>query len=482
MSRRNDIKDSFKDYFRGLIGEKEFEDLTDFISNGRTRRTVRVNTLKISKANLKDWLVSQGYEAANNPFSSDAIDVIGEGKPLALKLPYLSGFTYPQDSSSMFAVELLKPQPGETIIDLTAAPGGKTTHIAQRMKNTGVLIANDMDTSRLKALHSNLERLGVWNTAVIRMMPHKIAEIYAGVFDKVLLDPSCSGEGLLAKGGKPSFWSPKAVKRYASEQFGILKSAYLLLKPGGTLVYSTCTLNEFEDDGVVKRLLTEFPEADIADSSHVKKYAPEQVELKLGKSSGFRFWPHKTRTKGFFCVAIRKGIDNNMSLHRTEHLTIPGQVIIYSDNLNSLKSADEMTKSKCKKYLQNLGLNLPDCEFTLRENYLFCISRELSNFPLPKAYSLAFPLLKIFDSEIKPSHEGAIYLGNLIDADLEKNISCKPGVLELGKEELDDFLERKTIEQKNYSDGNYLAKYKIFPLGLAKVRNGKCEIPYPTQY
>ena len=172
------------------------------------------------------------------------------------------------------------------------------------MKNTGVLIANDMDTSRLKALHSNLERLGVWNAATIRMMPHKIAEMYPGVFDKVLLDPSCSGEGLLAKGGKPSFWSPKSVKRYASEQFGILKSAFLLLKPGGTLVYSTCTLNKFEDDGVVERLLAEFPEAEIADSTHVANFAPPQFPGFLG----FRFWPHKTRTKGFFCISIRKGI------------------------------------------------------------------------------------------------------------------------------------------------------------------------------
>ena len=129
MSQRNDLKDSFKDYFKELIGD-EFDAFLDFVSNGRTRRTVRVNTLKISKEKLRKWFEGNGYEAADNPFSSDAIDVIGEGKPLSLKLPYLSGFTYPQDSSSMFAVELLNPQPGETIIDLTAARVGKplTSH------------------------------------------------------------------------------------------------------------------------------------------------------------------------------------------------------------------------------------------------------------------------------------------------------------------------------------------------------------------
>ncbi len=444
MSQRNDLKDSFKDYFKELIGD-EFDAFLDFVSNGRTRRTVRVNTLKISKEKLRKWFEENGYEAANNPFSSDAIDVIGEGMPLSLKLPYLAGFTYPQDSSSMFAVELLNPQPGETIIDLTAAPGGKTTHIAQRMKNTGVLIANDMDTSRLKALHSNLERLGVWNAVTIRMMPHKIAEMYPGVFDKVLLDPSCSGEGLLAKGGKPSFWSPKSVKRYASEQFGILKSAFLLLKPGGTLVYSTCTLNKFEDDGVVERLLEEFPEAEIADSSHVSNFAPPQFTGFLG----FRFWPHKTRTKGFFCISIRKKSPAGGGLNN-------------QGNFLQVLNTEEIKK---------FHYDLPDCKFVVRENNLFCVSNELADFALPKSYSLAFPILRIFNTEVRPTHPGAIWLG----------LKVKTAVYELTREEVEKLIERQAIESDK-PEGDYFIKFEIFPLGYGKVIRGKLEMNFPRQY
>lgn len=447
MSQRNDLKDSFKDYFKELIGETEFESFLDFVSNGRTRRTVRVNTLKISKSALKKWFEENGYEAADNPFSSDAIDVIGEGKPLSLKLPYLSGYTYPQDSSSMFAVELLNPQPGEKIIDLTAAPGGKTTHIAQRMKNTGVLIANDMDTSRLKALHSNLERLGVWNVVTIRMMPHKIAEMYPGAFDKVLLDPSCSGEGLLAKGGKPSFWSPKSVKHYASEQFGILKSAFILLKPGGTLVYSTCTLNKFEDDGVVERLLAEFPDAEIADSSHVAGFAPPQFPGFLG----FRFWPHKTRTKGFFCISIKKNVKSP-----------PG-----GESENKFSFLEVLNEEELKKF----NYELPDCKFVIRENNLFCVSKELVEFPLPKSYSLAFPILRIFNTEVRPTHPGAIWLG----------LKVKETIYELNREEVEKLIERQAIESEE-PEGDYFVRFGMFPLGYGKVIRGKLEMNFPRQY
>ena len=244
-------KTNFQDYFRELIGEAEAQAFFDAIAKKeRGPRTLRVNTLKISKEKLTAWLESQGYQVGDSEFSRDGLVLEGRGEPLALKLPYHAGFTYPQDSASMFAVEVLDPQPGELAIDLTAAPGGKTTHIAQRMKNTGVLVANDMDSRRLKALHSNLERLGIWNTFVTRATPYRLSQHFGEVFDRVLLDPSCSGEGLLVThDGKPDFWNKKALKRYSAEQFGLLCSAFGMLKPGGRLVYSTCTLNDVEDDG-----------------------------------------------------------------------------------------------------------------------------------------------------------------------------------------------------------------------------------------
>lgn len=451
MSQQSKIKDSFREYYIELLGQEEAQKFFDSFEKINPPRTVRVNTLKTTKEELTKWLESNGYTVNDSKYSSDGLEIRGEGRPLSLKLPYMAGFTYPQDHSSMLAVEILNPQPGETIIDLTAAPGGKTTHIAQRMKNTGVLIANDMDTKRLKALHSNLERLGVWNVITMRMMPHKIAEVYPETFDKVLLDPSCSGEGLLAKGSKPSFWSLKALKRYSSEQFGMLKSAFSLLKPGGTLVYSTCTLNKLEDDAVVERLLEEFPQAEIADVS--SEFLPKQLPGFLG----FRFWPQITGTKGFFCIKIRKNASQNLYPQKPP--------VEFLDVLNSHEVKE------FEKYLEEFGTNLPDANFVKRDGNLFVVSKEVANFKLPAHYSLAFPLLKIFASDLKPSHSGAIWLG----------LHAKKNVIELNREQVEDIVDRQSFESDK-PDGTYLVKFEKFPIGFGKVIKGQLEVNFPRQY
>jgi NOL1/NOP2/sun family putative RNA methylase len=425
------MKQSFQDYFRELIGETEAEAFFNTIETKETRRGLRVNTLKTTKLALKEWLESQGYTVSDSPFSRDGLEIEGRGERLALKLPYHAGFTYPQDPSSMYAVELLDPQPGEVVIDLTAAPGGKTTHIAQRMENTGVLFANDMDTRRLKALHSNLERLGIWNCVVTRMEPYKLSLMYTETFDRVLIDPSCSGEGLLVThDGKPSHWNTKALKRYMAEQFGLLCSAFRLLKPGGRLVYSTCTLNDKEDDGVVKKLLKKFPQAQI-----------EQIEVpgtpeQLGDLMGTRFWPHKTQTKGFFCIAITK----------TETL-----------GLDNEKEANETLKPLKAKQLQEFKLPAsPKASFVLRNDYLFAVSEALTRFPLPRHYSLSFPLMK--DGE--PSHAGALWMAQYGSSH------------ELNYEETRHYFEDGVLEFDGEGDFT-LIKYKRFPLGFAsKYREG----------
>lgn len=429
------MKSTFQNYFQELLGEAEAERFFNSINDKEKRRALRVNTLKTTKKDLKKWLKSQGYTVTDSPFSPDGIEIDGRGEKLSLKLPYHAGFTYPQDPSSMFAVELLDPQPGETCIDLTAAPGGKATHIAQKMKNTGVLIANDHDLKRLRALHYNLERLGIWNTLVTRMTPYKLSLNYTEMFDRVLLDPSCSGEGLLVTyDGKPKHWSTKSLKRYATEQFGLLCSAFRLLKPGGRLVYSTCTLNAVEDDGVVEKLLKKFPEAKI---EKVKiKGEPEQV----GDLKGVRFWPQNTKTKGFFCIAITK----TESLEFEDEEPARGKFVW----LNKRKAIPHL------KYLKkHFDVELEDVYLTQKEGNIFMISPELARFPLPTRYSLSFPLIKREKGESMLAHAGALWLTELV----------KKNVLELKEEELAQFFEGKLKKEEA------LLRYKEFPLGLAKL-------------
>lgn len=448
------IKESLRNYFTDLVGEKEAEQFFCAIESKELRRGLRTNTLKVKKEILKDWLISQGYSVGDSEFSREGIEIEGRGQPLSLKLPYHSGFTYPQDLASMFAVELLDPQPGEVVLDLTAAPGGKTTHIAQKMKNTGVLVANDMDSRRLKALHSNLERLGIWNTVVIRMMAHKFSQMQPETFDRVLLDPSCSGEGLLVtRDGKPNFWNKKSLKKYSAEQFGLLCSAFTLLKPGGRLVYSTCTLNDVEDDGVVNRLLKKFPEAKIDKVEIDGK--PEQI----GDLEGFRFWPHKTKTRGFFCIAIGK----------TGKLDLPREEV----QMHKIETLSKEQLNRYKNYLEkHFECELPNADFTLRDQTLFVLSREISNFDLLPKYSLAFPLLKIYHDKLRPTHAGAIWIG----------LHAKKGIYDLSREEVEKVFERQPIENLTGEIGLRIAKYRDFPLGIAKLTEKRVEVVIPKQY
>ncbi|MFA5792339.1 MAG: methyltransferase domain-containing protein [Candidatus Gracilibacteria bacterium] len=448
------MKTNFQDYFRALIGNEEAEQFFCSIKERVTRRSLRANTLRTSKDELVKWLSSQGYEVKDNPFSCDGLDILGRGEELALKLPYHSGFTYPQDSASMFAIDVLDPKPGEMVLDLTAAPGGKSTHIAQRMLNTGVLVANDLDTKRLKALHSNLERLGIFNTVVTRFMPHKMTQYYPETFDKILLDPSCSGEGLLVTpDGKPSFWNEKSLKRYASEQYGLLLSAFRLLKPGGRLVFSTCTLNNIEDEGPVKKLLEKMPEAEILEIN--LKQTPEQFE----DLEGVRFWPHKTGTKGFFCIAITKKSSLNLEQEK--------------ETSYEIKTLSQKQLEPFKEFAKDyFGCDLPDAEFTIRDEHLFLISKELANFPLLPFYSLALPFIKICRDEFRPTHAGALILG----------MSAKKHVYNLNREEVLKVFQRQPITNNSTERGLYIAKYQDFTIGVAKLTDKGVEVVLPHQF
>jgi NOL1/NOP2/sun family putative RNA methylase len=482
------MKDSFTDYFEELIGPEEAEQFFCALRSKETLRGLRANTLKITKGKLHDWLVLQGYEVENCDFSTDCLLLSGRGEKLALKLPYHAGFTYPQDPSSMFAVEYLDPQPGEMVLDLTAAPGGKTTHIAQKMENRGLLIANDMDTRRLKSLHFNLERLGVWNTLVTRATPYRLSQHFGEVFDRVLLDPSCSGEGLLVThGGKPNFWNRKALKRYAAEQFGLLCSAFALLKPGGRLVYSTCTLNDVEDDGVVEKLLKKFPEAELvnvklAEDDLLSVKAPKQVNRSDGSAlKGVRFWPQKSGTKGFFCVAISKSssIDNGSQ---------PGGQL--NGKPGSMRRLNKERRRRFDQFIRERfacdlpeGVDLVTPIKASEKQVVHLMSKGSREYPLPQSFSFSFPFFELGKggpdgSEIRLTHAGAIWLG----------LHATKGVVDLNREETINIFEQKPMENSRTDEngeklnGFFLIKHEDFPLGQAKFTEKSIEPKLPRQF
>ncbi len=210
-----------------------------------------------------------------------------------------AGVYYLQEASAMAPVGLLNPQPGECILDLCAAPGGKTTQIAGRMAGQGLLVCNEINPKRAKILGRNIERMGVSNALVLNEHPQNLARKFTGFFDRVLVDAPCSGEGMFRKEeAAVTDWSEDTVLMCAARQAEILDSAASMVRPGGLLVYSTCTFAPQENEETVEGFLARNPAFSLEEVS-----APWFT--KVGKGM-FRLWPHKLKGEGHFAAVLRK--------------------------------------------------------------------------------------------------------------------------------------------------------------------------------
>lgn len=221
-------------------------------------RGLRVNTLKVSAEQLEKLLP---WPLAPSPFSAAGFVLPPEAEGLGLHPLHHAGAYYLQEPSAMSAVTALAPEPGERVLDLCAAPGGKSTQIAACLAGRGLLWSNEVVPGRARVLLSNLERMGIRNAAVSSCRPDVLCRALSGFFDRVLVDAPCSGEGMFRKDARAAEeWSPAHVEACAARQKAILRSAADALRGGGVLVYSTCTFSPEENEGVLSAFLDERPE------------------------------------------------------------------------------------------------------------------------------------------------------------------------------------------------------------------------------
>ncbi len=237
------------------------------------------------------------------------------------KHPYhAAGIYYLQEPSAMAPVQILDPQPGERVLDLCAAPGGKTTQIHSRMNGEGIIIANDPNPHRVQALGLNIERWGARNISVLCETPQKLVDHFGGYFDRVLVDAPCSGEGTFrTHPGEIKKWSLKFSQRSAGIQDEILWFAGKLVRPGGCLVYSTCTFNQLENEGTILRFLEKDPGFNLDLIPKVDGFSPgipisgrDPVDL----TKTVRIWPHLTDGEGHFVARMQKTGNKSQSIPR----------------------------------------------------------------------------------------------------------------------------------------------------------------------
>lgn len=271
----------------------------------------------------------------------------GEDIAVGSHLYHAMGVYYSQDPTAMAAGVLLDPQPGEWVLDLAAAPGGKTTHIAARMKNEGVLVANEIARRRAPALALNLERMGVTHALVANESPERLAGRWGGIFDAVLVDAPCSGEAIFSRDSQSAHeWSLSRIQSCAHNQRSILEQAARLVRQGGRMLYGTCTFAPEENESVIGSFLARHDDFVLADLPQLPGLHPGRPEWLAtdapGKSEDLRrcgrFWPHTGPGHGHFYALLRRlGEPPDDLPERWKGSDIPGRVLrLYQKSVESV--------------------------------------------------------------------------------------------------------------------------------------------------
>ena len=291
------LPQAYQNQMKRLLGEAGFFAYEKALGEPVTR-ALRVNLL-----HCPDGVPPCGIEGMGEavPWARGAYFVEGDARP-GLSPLHEGGLFYLQEPSAMTAVSVLDPQPGERVLDLCAAPGGKSTQIAALMGGQGLLVANEPIPSRAQILSRNVERMGVRNAVVVSAYPKELSARFPAFFDRILVDAPCSGEGMFRRQPEAiDEWSENAPRGCADRQMEILEEAAKMLAPGGHMVYSTCTFNDTENEGVLARFLAVHPEFALCPFA-----LPGLPEAEAGY---LHLYPHAMRGEGHFVSLLRKAQD-----------------------------------------------------------------------------------------------------------------------------------------------------------------------------
>lgn len=322
---------AFTDKMEKLLGEAEYKELIEALS-GERQYGLRINTLK---AGVKEFLKVSPFNLEPVPWTDDGFYISGDDAPG--RHPYYhAGLYYIQEPSAMLPGHILGAQPGEKVLDLCAAPGGKTVQIAAAMKGSGLLVSNDINSERVKALVKNIELCGVRNAIVLNEAPEKLAQKFEGYFDRVLVDAPCSGEGMFRKDeAAVRSWESFKCERCTQLQEPILHSADRLLKSGGTLVYSTCTFSPEEDEQMIVKFMRQHPGYELVEVPKIAgieggrpQWADDGADREVNSVDvaqtasnanieehirwAARLWPHRVRGEGHFVAKLIKAGSKDM--------------------------------------------------------------------------------------------------------------------------------------------------------------------------
>ena len=436
----------FIEKYQELLGDQAEAFLDSF--DNQQMKSFRINP-------EKDY----GQLNLNNPIAWSEFGYFGE---ISGNSPeHIAGAVYSQEASAQFVASVADIKEGDFVLDLAAAPGGKTTQLISQMGNQDLLISNEYVYKRAKILSQNVERFGGRNTIVTSNSAEKLAKVFENYFDKIILDAPCSGEGMFRKNPDAiTYWSKEYPEQCAKLQKEILSSTISMLKPGGQLIYSTCTFAPEENEQIISWLLEKYPELSIANidkssSESIDDGRPEWSDNNPELLKTARFWPQTTKTEGHFIAKITKAFSKD---------AVPEYKELKSNlKKDALKIFEEFAISTFNNFeLSNL-YQVDNRLFKIPKNTPSVIS-ELTII----RYGLELGEFK--KRRFDPSH--AIATG--LEINLFKN------VYQLNKDEFKDFVHGDVIKtDSQLTSGWYLITYQNNGIGLGKIADGQIKNHFP---
>jgi len=458
---------------RGLSSEEE-----EFWSSYEKEpmHGIRWNRLKVPASDYISKTVKLGFEA--DPVTWCDGGFYTPDVSLGKEPYYHAGAYYIQEPSAMLPASVLGTRPGEYVLDMCAAPGGKATRIAEDLQGEGLLVANEINADRARALLRNLERAGCGNVVIVNENPKNMVKNFAGFFDRIIIDAPCSGEGMFRRDPfAPKSWEKFGPSSCVPIQKEILEYADAMLVPGGNLVYSTCTFGEAENEEQIRDFLQAHPDYEIVPHRELSGVSHDEAGM-------MRIWPHRTRGEGHFCVHLRKKAeaDPKPDMRKTRTNPQSGQFTFvkakecFRSFMEGLLCADAFASYKEKL----------DSEFVLHKDKVHLM-------PLAEELFKGLKVVKMgdFPGEIKETAKGRVFTPSqalALELDRKKIKDSRFLPLSMDDERLLRYLRCETImltdqEQDRLDDGEYIVvACEDMPLGFGKIQGAVVKNQYPKAW
>ena len=451
------IKDDFKKRMKIILGD-EFDSFMNSYDNPEFH-ALRINHLKV-----KDNIIDKYFDGHLSPVPFCHTGYYYDNQIRPGKHPYHeAGAYYIQEPSAMLPGTLIDAKPGETILDLCAAPGGKSTQIAAMMNQKGLLISNEIMPARAKILSENIERMGIRNAIVTNESSDKLASFFPEFFHRIMVDAPCSGEGMFRKNEQAQDeWSLNNVKLCADRQAEILDNAAIMLKPGGRIVYSTCTFSPEENEISIINFLKRHSDfhiekidrkSEIFDgiSSGIKNFG--EIDTSSISDNCFRIFPHKFNGEGHFACVLTK--DSNIDVE---------------NDYRELKGLKEKSLKEYNEFAIKFFKNPPTGKYIMFGDNINLVPETCPKLDKIRVLRAGLNLGTVTKGRFIPSHSLALSLS----PDDVKNVIN----LSINDENVYKYINGETFEYDT-SDGWCLICIDNISIGLGKVTKGIVKNHYP---